>query len=63
MTLFELIIAIVVVGVVLWLINAFIPMEPRIKQLLNIVVIIVLILWLLTALGVLGSLNRPITRP
>jgi hypothetical protein len=48
MDLISLIILIVVVGVLLWAINSFIPMEPRIKQILNIVVIIALVIFLLS---------------
>jgi hypothetical protein len=58
MSLLALIVAIVIVGVVLWLINAYIPMDAKIKMILNIVVVIVLVIWLLRALGVwawLGS--------
>ena len=48
MDLISLIILIIAVGVILWLVNAFIPMEPRIKQILNAVVIIALVLFLLS---------------
>jgi hypothetical protein len=47
MTLLGLIVTLVVIGVLLWLINSFIPMDPRIKQILNVAVIIVVVLWLL----------------
>jgi hypothetical protein len=47
MTLLGLIVTLVVIGVLLWLINSFIPMDPKIKQILNVVVIIVVVLWLL----------------
>lgn len=57
MSLISLIIAIVVVGLLLWVINSFIPMEDRIKKILNVVVIVVLVLWLLKALGVWGALH------
>jgi len=57
MSLITLIVTLVVVGVIMWLINAYIPMEPGIKKLLNIAVIIILVLWLLTAFGLLGSLG------
>jgi hypothetical protein len=57
MSLLALILVIVLIGVVLWLINAFIPMEPRIKMILNWVVIIFLIIWLLKALGVFAGLG------
>lgn len=54
MSLISLIVTLVVVGVLLWLINAYIPMDGKIKQILNIVVVIVVILWLLSAFGLLG---------
>jgi hypothetical protein len=57
MSLLTIILVIVVVGVLLWAINSFIPMDSKIKSILNIVVVIVLILWLLQAFGVLGSLS------
>lgn len=47
MTLLGLIVTLVIIGVLLWLINSFIPMDPKIKQILNVVVIIVVVLWLL----------------
>jgi len=55
MSLISLIITIVVVGLLLWVVNSFIPMESRVKSILNVVVIIVLVLWLLRGFGVLGS--------
>lgn len=58
MSLISLIVAIVLVGVVLWAINSFIPMDAKVKSILNVVVVIVLILWLLQAFGVLGTLGR-----
>jgi hypothetical protein len=45
------------VGVILWLINTYIPMDRKIKNILNIVVVILVVLWLLRAFGVLDSLN------
>jgi cation transporter-like permease len=57
MPLIQLIIVLVVVGVGLWLINNFIPMEGTIKMILNAVVVIAAIVWLLSAFGVLGSLT------
>jgi hypothetical protein len=57
MPLINLVIVLVVVGVVLWLINTYIPMEATIKKILNVVVIIAVLLWLLSAFGVLGSLS------
>lgn len=48
MNLISLIIVIVVIGVVLYLVNQFIPMDEKIKQILNIVVVIALVVWLLS---------------
>ncbi len=57
MSLITLVIVLVVVGVVLWLINSYIPMQTTIKKILNVVVVIAVVLWLLSAFGVIGSLN------
>ena len=53
----ELLVVIILVGVLLWAVNAYIPMDEKIKQILNVVVVIVLILWLLQAFGLIGSLR------
>jgi len=58
MNLLTIIILLVVVGVVLYLINRFIPMDAKIKTILNWVVVIVLIVFLLKALGVWSYLSR-----
>jgi predicted membrane protein len=58
MSLLSLIIAIIVVGVLLWAVNNFIPMDGKIKSILNAIVVIVLILWLLQAFGILGSVGN-----
>lgn len=58
MSLISLIITIVVVGLILWVINSFIPMESRVKSILNVVVIMCLVLWLLQAFGIIGSLRN-----
>lgn len=57
MPLLHLIIVLVVVGVILWVINSYIPMQPTIKKILNVVVVVGVILWLLSAFGVIGSLQ------
>jgi hypothetical protein len=57
MSLITLVIVLVVVGVVLWLINSYIPMQSTIKKILNVVVIIIVILWLLSAFGIIDSLD------
>jgi len=57
MPLINLVIALIVVGVLLWVVNNYIPMDPKIKNILNIVVVIAVVLWLLSAFGVLGPLS------
>jgi len=57
MSLIYVVIVLIVVGIILWLINQFIPMASSIKTILNVVVIIAVVLWLLSAFGVIGSLS------
>ena len=57
MPLINLIIILVAVGVILYLINNYIPMDRKIKSILNLVVVIAVILWLLSVFGVIGSLS------
>ena len=57
MPIINILIALIVVGVLLWLINNYLPMDGKIKNILNIVVVIAVIIWLLRAFGVLGSLG------
>ena len=57
MPIISLIITLVVVGLLLWLINSYIPMADPIKRILNVVVVVIVVLWLLSVFGVLGSLN------
>ena len=57
MDLVNIVVVLIVVDVLLWLVNTYIPMDGKIKQILNIVVVIVVVIWLLQALGLLGSLR------
>ena len=57
MPLITVVIVLIVVGVLLWLVNAYIPMDAKIKQILNIVVVIAVVLWLLSLFLPLGSLG------
>jgi hypothetical protein len=57
MDLVQFVVVIIVVGVLLWLVNNYIPMDSKIKQILNIVVVIALILWILKVFGLLGFLQ------
>ncbi|MBL9189871.1 MAG: hypothetical protein JNK23_20495 [Opitutaceae bacterium] len=65
MPLINVVLTLVVVGVVLWLINAYIPMQSTIKSILNVVVVIAVILWLLYGFGVIsgsGSVHMPVIK-
>jgi hypothetical protein len=57
MPLTQVIVVLIVVGVILWLINRFIPMAGSIKSILNAVVVIVVVLWLLQVFGVINALS------
>jgi len=58
MPLMTIIIALIVVGVLLWLVNNYIPMDGKIKSILNAVVVIAVVIWLLQAFGLLTSLTN-----
>jgi hypothetical protein len=55
--LISLIVVLVVVGVLLWLINNYIPMDRKIKQILNMVVVVAVVVWLLNVLGLMNSIR------
>jgi hypothetical protein len=57
LALIHMVLVLIVVGVLLWLINAYIPMAGSIKMILNAVVIIVVVLWLLSVFGLIGELS------
>jgi hypothetical protein len=57
MSLITVIVVLIVVGVVLWLVNTYIPMAQPIKTILNVVVILCVVLWLLSAFGLIPSLG------
>jgi hypothetical protein len=57
MSLIGLIVTLVIIGLILWLINSYIPMDQKIKTILNVAVVIVVILWLIQAFGLLGPLG------
>lgn len=57
MPLINLIITLIVVGMLLWLVNNYIPMDGKIKNILNVVVVVAVVLWLLSAFGILGPLS------
>ena len=57
MPLVSVIVVLIVIGVLLWLVNNYLPMDGKIKSILNGLVVIVTVLWLLQTFGILGSLN------
>lgn len=57
MSLIQLVIVLVVLGVILWAVNSYIPMDATIKKILNVVVILVAVLFVLSAFGILGSMS------
>jgi hypothetical protein len=58
MPLITVVITLGVVGLLLWLVNRYIPMQGQIKGILNGVVVIVVVLWLLKAFGLFGYLSQ-----
>ena len=57
MSLLNLAVTIIVVGVLLWLVNTYIPMAKPLKKILNVVVVIIVVLWLLYAFGLLSGVQ------
>jgi len=57
MTLVSLLVVLVILGMVMYLINVYLPMDPKFKTLANVVVIVFVIIWLIQSLGLLGPLN------
>jgi len=51
MSLLSILLVIIIVGVILWVVNTYLPMDRKIKTILNVVVVIILIVWLLRAFG------------
>jgi hypothetical protein len=58
MPLLNVLVVLVVVGLLLWLVNRFIPMEGTIKSILNAVVVIAVVLWLLNIFGLFHSFSH-----
>lgn len=53
----SLILTLIVIGVLLWLVNTYIPMDAKIKQILNVVVVILVVLYLLQVFGLFAALG------
>ena len=58
MSLITLVVTLIVIGVLLWLVNAYIPMDGKIKKILNGVVVICVVVWLLYAFGILDHASQ-----
>lgn len=50
-------VTLIIVGIALWAINAFIPMDRRVRAIVNLIVVVVVIIWLLSVFGILGGLQ------
>ncbi len=57
MPIVTVVVVLIVVGVLLWLINTYIPMDSKIKSILNVVVVIAVVIWLLKVFGLFSSLG------
>jgi hypothetical protein len=53
----NLVVVLIVVGVLLWMVNNYIPMDGKIKRILNIVVVIAVVIWLLQVFGIMGNIS------
>jgi hypothetical protein len=58
MSLITIIIALIVIGVLLWLINSYIPMDHKIKTIINIIIVVVVVIWLLKVFGLFSYLTN-----
>jgi hypothetical protein len=58
----HIIILLIVVGVLLWLVNTYVPMDGKIKNIMNIVAVFDVVLWLLSVFGLLSGLDTPVPR-
>ena len=58
MPLMNVLVTLIVVGVLLWLVNSYIPMDAKIKQILNIVAVIAVVLWVLRVFGLFAPIHN-----
>jgi hypothetical protein len=58
MPLINVLITLIVIGVLLWLVNTYIPMDGKIKRILNVVAVIAVVLWVLNVFGVMSHLGN-----
>jgi len=57
MPLLSVVLALIIVGICLWVVNKFIPMDEKIKMILNVVIVIVVVLWLLNIFGLFSAMS------
>ena len=57
MPILGIVVTLIVIGVLLWLVNTYVPMDAQIKKILNVVVIICVVLWLLNIFGAFAYLG------
>ena len=58
MSIITIVLTLIVIGILMWLEETYIPMAPPIKTIIRVVVLVVVVLWLLNVLGVLGYLGN-----
>jgi len=57
MPILTIFVVLIVVGILLFLVNKYVPMDGRIKTIINIVAIIIVIIWLLEVFGIIHMLK------
>lgn len=57
MSIIHLIIILAVVGFLLWLVNTYVPMDGKVKSIINVIILFALVLWLLQVFGILGAIG------
>jgi O-antigen/teichoic acid export membrane protein len=58
MSLITIVLTLIVVGILLWFVNGYIPMDAKIKKILNILVVVLVVVWLLNVCGVVGYIRN-----
>lgn len=58
MPIIQIFVVLIVVGILLWLVNRFVPMQGTIKSILNAVVVIVVVVWLLNIFGLMHYITQ-----
>lgn len=58
MPLMSVLVTLIVIGILLWLVNTYIPMDGKIKQILNVVAVVAVVLWVLNVFGLFGNLGN-----